>query len=457
MTARRPGERTVVAVLAVAALVYSLMQSLVVPALPAIQQTLDATPDTSSWAVTAFLLSSAVATPIAGRLGDMLGKRRVLVAVLLIVSIGTLLCTVESLPALIGGRIIQGVSGGVLPLAYAIIRDELSPARIASGIAVIASLLGVGGGLGVIVAGVLVEHLSYTSMFWVQLPAFLAVAWAVYRWVPESRVTAPARLDWTGAVLVSSGLVMLLLTITQASRWGLGSTATWLGFGTAFALLGAWAWSALRHSDPLLDVRLMMRRAVWTTNATAFFVGVSQFVGFIMLPRFVQDNNGASPLESAIYLLPMTVGVLVGGLAAGRLERTIGSRVSLIVANASTACAFILLTFARSEPVELYIASALHGVGAGLAMAALATVIIMSVHEDETGAAAGVNNVARTLGGAVGGQLAAVLLVSFGYTAAFGVGLVAMVAALAVAPLVGGAHSALVGTAATAAPGRRSF
>ena len=122
--------------------------------------------------MTAFLLSSAVATPIAGRLGDMLGKRRVLVAVLLIVCVGTLLCTVESLPALIGGRIVQGVSGGVLPLAYAIVRDELSPARVGSGIALIASLLGVGGGLGVIIAGVLVEHLSYTSMFWVQLPAF---------------------------------------------------------------------------------------------------------------------------------------------------------------------------------------------------------------------------------------------------------------------------------------------
>ncbi len=88
----------------------------------------------------------------------------------------------------------------------------------------------------------------------------------------------------------------------------------------------------------------------------------------------------------------------------------------------------MLLTFARSTPVELYIASLLHGLGFGLAMAALATIIVMSVDDDETGAAAGVNNVARTLGGAVGGQLAAVLLVSFGYTSAFAVGLVAMVA-----------------------------
>jgi predicted MFS family arabinose efflux permease len=144
------------------------------------------------------------------------------------------------------------------------------------------------------------------------------------------------------------------------------------------------------------------------------------------------------------------VGVLVGGLAAGRLERSIGSRASLLLANGWTLGAFLLLTFARSEPVELYIASALHGLGAGLAMAALATVIVMSVAEDETGTAAGVNNVARTLGGAVGAQLAAVLLVSFGYTSAFAVGLVAMVAAMAVAPLVGGAHSGLLSARKTA-------
>src|SRR3954454_2839325 len=180
------------------------MQSLVIPALPAIQRSLDASADATSWAVTAFLLSASVATPLAGRFGDILGKRRVLVAVLLIVSAGTLLCAIPALPALIAGRVVQGVSGGVLPLAYAIVRDELSPARVSGGIALIASMLGVGGGLGVIVAGVLVEHVSYTSMFWLQLPAFAAVAWGVHRIVPEPvHTTRAGRIDWTGAVLLS--------------------------------------------------------------------------------------------------------------------------------------------------------------------------------------------------------------------------------------------------------------
>src|ERR671915_211579 len=321
-----PGERAVLAVLAAAASTYSLMQSLVIPALPAIQRSLGASPDAASWTVTAFLLSAAVATPIAGRLGDMLGKRRVLVAVLAIVAVGTLLCTIPS--------------------------------------------------IGVIVAGILVQHLSYTWMFWLQIPAFATVAWLVHRFVPGSSVSAPSRIDWTGAVLVSSGLVLLLLTVTQASRWGLGSTATLLGFATAAALLAAWARSALRRADPLLDVRLMLRRAVWTTNAAAFLVGVAQFAGFILIPQYVQEPEasgygfGASPLASGVFLLPMTIGVLLGGLAAGRLERRFGAKVVLILASVFTTAAFVLLTAARGDAADVYVASGCHGLGAGLALAA---------------------------------------------------------------------------------------
>jgi MFS family permease len=439
-------ERAVLAVLAAAALTFSLMQSLVIPALPAIQRSLHASADATGWAVTAFLLSASVATPLAGRFGDILGKRRVLVTVLLIVSAGTLLCTVASLAALIGGRVVQGVSGGVLPLSYAIVRDEISPRRMSAGIALVSATLGVGGGLGVIVAGVLVEHLPYTSMFWIQLPAFLAVAWGVHHYVPDTAATAPARIDWTGAVLVASGLVVLLLTVTQAPAWGAGSPATLLGLAAAATLLSAWAWSALRRRQPLLDLRLMMRRPVWTTNAAAFLVGAGQISGFVMIPRYVQDPAAfaASPVASGVFLLPMTAGVLVSGLATGPLERRFGARALLPPAAATTAAAFALLTFARATPLAVYAASGLHGLGIGLALPALATVIVSNVAREETGAAAGINNVARTLGGALGGQVAAVLLVSSGYSEAFAVGLVAMLVAVAVAPLlpVGGPHSA---------------
>jgi EmrB/QacA subfamily drug resistance transporter len=442
----------VLAVLATAALTYSLMQSLVIPALPAIQRALGASPDQTSWTVTGFLLSSSVATPIAGRLGDLFGKRRVLVAVLAIVTAGTLLCVVPSIEALVAGRVIQGASGGVLPLAYAIVRDELSPARVSHGIAILAAMLGVGGGLGVIGAGVLVEQLSYTWMFWLQIPGFVAVGYGVHRWVPESADRARVRIDWLGAWLVSVGLVALLLTVTQARSWGVTSAATLAGVVTAAVFLGAWLRSALRRPEPLLDVRMMRRRPVWTTNTVAFMVGVAQFAGFILVPQYVQEppatgyGFGASPLESGLFLLPMTLSVLLIGLATGPLERRYGARALLVCGNLVTVACFVLLTFLRDSALEVYTASALLGVGTGIAMAALATLIVSNVGRHETGAAAGVNNVARTLGGAVGAQIAAALLAAGAgadglhdarsYTLAFGVGLAAALVATLLGPLL---------------------
>lgn len=442
------------ATLAGASLTYSLMQSLVIPALPAIERSLHSSPGATSWAVTGFLLSSAVATPIAGRLGDMFGKRRVLIAVLVILSGGTVLCVVPAMPALIAGRAIQGVSGGVLPLAFAIVRDEVRPARVGHGIALLASLLGIGGGLGVILAGVLVDHMSYTSLFWLQLPAFLVVVFCVRRYVPESGMARPARIDWLGAGLVAAGLLALLLTVTQASRWGVDSARTLLGLVLACVLLATWARSALTRSEPLLDLRMMRRGPVWTTNAAAFLVGVGQFAGVILLPQYVQEpattgyGLAASPLRSGVFLLPMTATLTVAGLAVGPLERRVGAKTLLVAGNAVLGASFVLLTFLRGDPFELYCASALLGIGVGFGIAAGTTMIVANVSSAETGEAAGVNNVSRTVGGAIGGQLSAALLAASvvaggmptaaGYSRAFGVGLGAMLVGGLLTPFLPG-------------------
>jgi MFS family permease len=197
---------------------------------------------------------------------------------------------------------------------------------------------------------------------------------------------------------------------------------------------------------------MMRRRPIWTTNTVAFMVGVAQFAGFILVPQYVQEpvatgyGFGASPLASGLFLLPMTMGVLLIGLATGPLERRFGARALLVVGNLVTAACFVLLTFSRDSALEVYTASALLGVGTGFAMAALATLIVSNVGQQETGAAAGVNNVARTLGGAVGAQIAAALLAAGAgadglhdaraYTLAFAVGLAAVVVATLLGPLL---------------------
>ena len=154
---RRPGLTFVV--LALAGTTYSLLQSLVAPALPNIEHALHTSENSVSWVLTSYLLSASVATPLIGRLGDMYGKKRLLLIVLALLSIGTLVSAVaSSLPLMLVGRVIQGAAGGIFPLAFGIIRDEFPRERVAGAIGLVSALLGVGGGAGVVLAGPIVDN-----------------------------------------------------------------------------------------------------------------------------------------------------------------------------------------------------------------------------------------------------------------------------------------------------------
>src|SRR4051812_31161359 len=204
------------AVLALGGAAFALLQSLVAPALPTIQHELHTTATAATWVLTAYLLSAAVFTPIIGRLGDMYGKERMLVTVLGVLAAGTLIAALaQSVEVMILGRAVQGAGGAVFPLAFGIIRDEFPRERVATGIALISAILGVGGGLGIVLAGPIVEHLSYHWLFWMPLVVVVAAAVMTHFFVPESPVNAPGQINWTGALLLSGWLVCLLVAISE--------------------------------------------------------------------------------------------------------------------------------------------------------------------------------------------------------------------------------------------------
>lgn len=447
-----PARPTVVfAVLAAATTAYSMMQSLVIPALPQIQREIDVSPDATAWLVTAFLLASVVATPTLGRLGDLLGLRRMLLVVLACLSAGTLLCALSTaLPGLVVGRALHGVGGAVFPLGFAIVRHQLPPERVSGALGTLSALLGLGGALGVILAGVLTEHLSYQALFWLLLPCYVAVWIVAIRFVPVIPPQARGRVDLVGGVLLGAGLVVVLLAVTFANRWGWGSAATVGGVLGGVAILGWWVRDALRRPDPLIDVRVLRRRGLWTTNAVAFCFGVGLYTSFALIPQYAQEPDplgfGASPLGATVYLLPWTALNVLVGVAAGRIERRVGPRPLLVAGAAASAVGFLLLVAARDASWGVLVASGCLGFGIGAAFACLPTLVVQHVEAARTGEATGVNTVTRMIGGAIGGQVAAALLVGGGdgdptrggYTAGFAVGLVALSAALALCALVPG-------------------
>ncbi|MDX6688768.1 MAG: hypothetical protein QOG15_225 [Solirubrobacteraceae bacterium] len=444
-TTARP--RLLLAVLSLGGISYALLQSLVVPALPQIQASLHTTESAVGWILTAFLLSASVATPIIGRLGDMYGKERLLVIVLVLLAFGTFVSAIaSSLWLMILGRVIQGAGGGIFPLAFSIIRDELPNERVPGAIGLVSSLLGIGGGAGVVFAGIVIEHLSYHWLFWFPLVAILATAYLTWRYIPESPVKTPAEINYRAAVLMTVGISGVLLAITQTSSWGWGSPKTLGLLALGAAVIVAWVREELRSREPLVDMRMMAIRGVWTTNAVAFLIGVGMYSSFILLPELVQEpastgyGFGASVTAAGLFLLPSTIAIVVVGQMAGILERRIGSRGSLIGGALFALASYVLLVADRSQEGLVYIAAGLLGVGIGLSFSAMANLIVQNVSSQQTGVATGMNAVTRTLGGAFGGQLAATLLASnlaatgiptaAGFTASFVMCLIALVAAL---------------------------
>jgi EmrB/QacA subfamily drug resistance transporter len=414
---RRPHHNVTLAVLVAGGVSYALMQSLVLPALPQIQRDLHASETSATWILTAYLLSASVATPIIGRLGDMYGKKRLLVAVLAVLSVGTLLSALSSsIGPMIAGRVVQGAGGGIFPLAFGIIRDEFPRPRVSHGIGLMSSLLGIGGGLGVILAGPIVDNLSFHWLFWLPLVVIAATTVATQVLVPESEVTVPGRVNWPAAALMSAGLVLVLVSVSEATDWGWGSPRTLGGVLAGLAVLAAWVRAELRSTEPLVDMSMMRIPGVWTTNVVAFLVGVGMYSSFILFPMFVQEpvstgyGFGASVLMAGVFLIPSTVTQVLVGQFIGRIERRVGSKPPLLAGAAITGAAFLLLVVARSQRWEVYASSALLGAGIGLAFAALANLIVEHVRPEQTGVATGMNTVMRTLGGAVGGQLAATIL-----------------------------------------------
>jgi MFS family permease len=415
--ATRQNANLTLAVLALGGFAYAVLQSLVIPAIPSIAHDLHTSEQSASWLLSAPLLAASVFTPIAGRLGDMYGKERMLFASLVLLAIGTVWAGLStSIFELDAARAVQGASGGIFPLAFGVIRDEFPPAKVAGGIGLISAILGIGGGAGILLAGVILEHLGWQWLFWAPLPVILIATALCYRYVPESPVRTPGEINWIAALLMAIGLSAILIAISEATAWGWGSAKTVGLLGAGVLVCALWITWEVRSRTSLVDMRMMRIRPVWTTNLAAALLGGGMYAAFIIVPEFVTEPHStgfgfaASVVGSGLFLLPTTLLMLIMSLQAGRIAHRFGSKPSLVLGTVAGSAAFIVLVVAHSEPIYVYVAMGLLGFGIGLAFAALGNLIVEAVPASQTGVASGMNTVMRTLGGAVGAQIAATLV-----------------------------------------------
>ncbi|QKG26533.1 MFS transporter [Actinomadura verrucosospora] len=446
MTAR--GGRGLVPLLAfLGMMAYSLSMAVVTPALALIQQGLHTTAAGAAWAITAMTLSAAVATPVVGRLGDLYGPRRVLLAVLAIATVGMVIAAAAgSLPLMLVGRMLSGIGGGVFPLAYTIIRDVYPPARTASAVGLMSSMLGLGGAVSWCLAGPIIDLLGWRWLLWVPVAGLVPGVLLAWWIVPASPPREAAKVDWWGAALFGGWLVAALTALTEGMDWGWTSPGVLGLLGLAALLALVWLRVEARVAEPLVDLRLMRVRGVWTANAASLLSGYALMAGGLLFPLLVQlpastgYGFGGTATQAALLQLPASIGMTAAGMTAGLLDRRIGSRLVLLGGAVLTAAGYAFVVVEHAAMWQLYVGGLGRGIGLGFAYAAVANLVVAAVPAGETGVATGINTLIRTVGASLGTQVSAVIVAGLpgerGFSAGFAVSSAVMVAVLPLALLV---------------------
>jgi EmrB/QacA subfamily drug resistance transporter len=414
---RRPNGVLIVLYLALGGVSFAVLQSLVAPALSTIGQDLDVATSDASWILTAYLLSAAVLTPILGRLGDMVGKRRMLIVVLSLLLVGTILAALApNLIVLIIARALQGAAGAIMPLSIGVVRDELPKERVSAVIGLLSAIFGVGAGIGIVAAGPIVENFTWHWLFWMPAVLILIALVGVIFGMPESPVKKPGRLDLVGTAILSISLVAILLAITEGETWGWGSFATIGLLALGAITLVAFVFIELRVTDPLIDVRLIAVRGVWTAHVVALAFGFLMFGSFVLVPTLLQLPTavgygfGMDVSQAGLFLLPTVGMMVVFGPLAGILVRRVGPKTPLVIGSLLAVAAFVIPALGHGELWQIVLSGVLTGSGIGLALASISNAIIEAVPAVQTGEAISVNTIARTIGSSIGTAVIAAVI-----------------------------------------------
>jgi MFS family permease len=411
----RPG--VVLAVLAFAGLGASFMQTILVPIQGELPRLLHTTGDNTAWAITATLVAAAVCTPVAGRLGDLYGKRRVAMWLLLLQAAGAVLAALAfDVTTLIIARALQGAVAGVIPLGISILRDVLPREKLASAIALVSATLGVGGALGLPLSAVVAEHLDWHALFWVAaaIAVLALIGYAVV--VPPDTQRSRGRVDVVGLVGLTLGLVGVLIAVSRGGEWGWADVRTLALLIGGLVVLVIWGVVELRVKDPLVDLRTSARKPVLLTNLASVAMGFALFASNVVLPQLLTLPTvtgiglGLNLTVAALIVAPSGVAMMLVSPVAGRIQRRWGAKRLLILGGVILALAYGLALLMHASLWQILLVSIVLGVGVGLGYAAMPALIMQAVPVEDTGAANGLNALMRSLGTAIAAAVTGAVL-----------------------------------------------
>lgn len=405
------------AILGLAALAFALAQTSVAPALGDMATSLHTTAQNMTWALTGYLVAAAVLTPVFGRLGDMFGKRRLLVISLVLFALGGAWAALgDSLTVVVAGRVVMGAGGGIFPLCFGIIRDEFPQERRAAAVGLISATAGIGGGLGLLMGGLLVDHTSYRWIFIAGTAMAVLAAAAAQFLLPESPVRTPGKVDFIGAVLLGVGITAPLIAISQATSWGWTSGRTLGLIAAGVVVLAAFVLVERRVAEPLVDVRVLARRPVLMTNVATLLIGFGMFGIFLLVPQLVETPQasgygfGGDATRAGLLMLPGCLMMLVAGPVSGVLTTRYGGKVPLALGGVITSGGLVLLAAEHGSQGAVLAFTMVVFTGIGLAFAAMPNLIVDAVEAAKTGEATGVNALLRSVGSSLGSQVIASIL-----------------------------------------------
>ncbi|MGW8481893.1 MFS transporter [Microbacterium sp. NPDC055903] len=418
MTASAPRPGLIVGVLAFAGIASSLTQTMVTPLIAQFPSILATSSSNTAWIVTATLLAAAVAVPISGRLGDLFGKKRMIMIVSIPLILGGVVCAIApTVEVMIVGRALQGIGSGMVPLGIALLRDAVPRERLSSAIATVSATLGVGGAIGMPLSAAVVEFSDWRVLFWAGSGVTVFAALAVWFVVPAMPAGAAGqRFDGLGAVGLAIGLVSFILAISKGAEWGWASPLTIGLLALAALAFAGWGLWELRVKHPLVDLRTTARPRVLLTNIASIFVGFGMYASMLVMPQVLQLPSqtgyglGQSILAAGLWMAPAGLMMLLLSPVAGRLIDAKGPKFTLVLGVLILAAGYGVGLLGMGSTWGLLVTGLVINSGVAFAYGAMPAIIMGAVPRSETAAANGFNTLMRSLGTTIGAAIIGVVL-----------------------------------------------